>query len=123
MRSLKHPIIPSSKPHIILSGHDRVKAFEKLCERHQYISLKAVYEKLWEDTCRTFVEPMMWKEKFPKHKTFGISLLGISRGKEEISIDPKELKSKVFYLFSYKDEKYVARKVDKDIIEIYEVLP
>lgn len=60
--------------------------------------------------------------KVPERKKLGISLLGILPKGEEIVIDPKELESKVFYLFSYKDEKYVARKVDEDIVEIYEVL-
>lgn len=64
-----------------------------------------------------------WEEtRVPEKKRFGISLLGILPRKEGIIIDSKELESEVFYLFSYKDEKYVARRVDKDIVEIYEVL-
>lgn len=70
-----------------------------------------------------------WEEtklgKVPEKKPlFGISLLGIlPRRGGSLIIDPKELESKVFYLFSYKDEKYVARKVDENIVEVYEVLP
>ena len=59
---------------------------------------------------------------FPEKKTFGISLAGISVEREEISIDPEKLESNVFYLFSYKDDKYVTRKTDEGIIEVYEVV-
>lgn len=122
IRLPKPPIISSSKPYIILNGHHRVKAFEKLCERHESISLKVVYKKLWEDTCRAFVEPMMWEEKPPKYRTFGISRFGIKVKKDEISIDPEKLNPNVFYLFSYKDEKYVTRKTDEGIVEVFEVI-
>jgi hypothetical protein len=57
-----------------------------------------------------------------EEKEFGISLSGIKAGKEEMSIDPKKLQPNIFYLFSFKDEKYVARKSDNDVVEIYEVL-
>jgi len=53
---------------------------------------------------------------------FGISLSGIKVRKDEIVIDPEMLKSDVFYLFSYKNERYVARKTNNNIIEIYEVI-
>jgi hypothetical protein len=66
------------------------------------------------------VTPIMPKvrEKPP----IGISLAGISVKKEEIIIDPEELKQNVFYLFSLRDEKYVVRKLEGDVIEIYEVI-
>lgn len=63
-----------------------------------------------------------WEKEVPKHKRFGISLEGIKVKKKEISIDPRKLKPNVFYLFSYKDEKYVARKSDNNVVEIYEVM-
>lgn len=75
-------------------------------------------------------KPMKWGGKAElvsfrlreEKKEFGISLAGIKARKEEISIDPRKLESNVFYLFSYKDEKYVARKSDNDVVEIYEVI-
>ena len=75
-------------------------------------------------------KPMRWSGKAElssfrlqeEKKEFGISLTGIKAGKEEISIEPERLERNVFYLFSYHDEKYVARKSGKDIVEIYEVI-
>ena len=58
----------------------------------------------------------------PEKKKFGISLLGIRVKKEEITIDPEKLKPNVFYLFSYIDEKYVTRKTDEGIVEVFEVV-
>jgi len=49
-------------------------------------------------------------------------LAGIKVKREEISVDPKKLESNLFYLFSYQDEKYVARKTDEEVVEIYEVI-
>jgi len=46
---------------------------------------------------------------------------GIVVKEEEITIDPKKLEPNIFYLFSYQNEKYVARKTEKGIVEIYEV--
>lgn len=63
-----------------------------------------------------------WEKEVPKHEKFGISLEGIKVTEKEISIDPRKLKPNVFYLFSYKDEKYVARKSDNNVVEIYEVM-
>lgn len=40
---------------------------------------------------------------------------------EQITIDPKKLEPNTFYLFSCRDEKYVARRTDRDVVEIYEV--
>lgn len=57
-----------------------------------------------------------------KKPTFGVSLTGIRVEKGEITIDPKELEQDIFYLFSYKDEKYVARKTHETTVEVYEVL-
>jgi len=62
------------------------------------------------------------EKKAPKYKKFGISLEGIKVNEKEISIDPRKLEPNVFYLFSYKDEKYVARKTDENVVEIYEVI-
>lgn len=66
--------------------------------------------------------PQKWEEARLEPKKFGISFAGIKVRKEEIFIDPTKLEQNVFYLFSYKDEKYVARKSDKDVVEIYEVI-
>jgi len=57
-----------------------------------------------------------------KKPTFGVSLTGIRVERGEITIDPKELDKDTFYLFSCKDEKYVARRTSESNLEIYEVL-
>lgn len=113
---------PLPKYFAILNGHYRIVGAKKLPTRcaYAYEPLEHYYKK-WESMCETLVKGIMW-EKFPEYKRFGISLAGIKAGKEEISIDPKKLEPNVFYLFSYKDEKYVARKSDDDVIEIYEVM-
>lgn len=63
-----------------------------------------------------------WKVEKDFAPKFGISPAGITIKMDEIKVNLEKLKPKIFYLFSYKDEKYVARKVDRDIVEIYEVL-
>lgn len=57
-----------------------------------------------------------------KEPLFGISLIGISVRDEKITIDPRKLEPNIFHLFSYKDDKYVARKTDENTLEVYEVL-
>lgn len=85
-----------------------VNPFEICTSKRLPISWKAMYESS--------------EKRTPERKTFGISLGGIKTQKEEMSIDPQKLEPNVFYLFSYKDEKYVARKSDEDVVEIYEVI-
>jgi hypothetical protein len=46
---------------------------------------------------------------------------GITVKEEEITINPKKLEPDIFYLFYHKNEKYVARRIDRDVVEIYEV--
>lgn len=69
--------------------------------------------KMWEGIRREIVQ---------EKKIFGISMAGIRVERKEISIDPEKLRPNVFYLFSYEDEKYVARKINGDIVEIFEVI-
>ena len=56
-----------------------------------------------------------------KKEIFGKSQKGISLIDNKIKIDPKELEPNVFHLFSYKKEKYMVRKTDEQIVELYEV--
>lgn len=73
---------------------------------------------VWTPMSGTLVLPGIIKEK----PQFGVSPIGISIKKEEMIIDPEKLERNIFYLFSFKDEKYVARKIEGDVLEIYEVI-
>jgi hypothetical protein len=57
-----------------------------------------------------------------ERKTFGVSMSGIKSQREQVQIKPELLEKDVFYLFSHKQDKYVARKTDEDVVEIFEVI-
>jgi len=59
--------------------------------------------------------------KLRKEKKSMVSTTGIMVKDEQIRIDPRRLERNAFYLFSYKDEKYVARRTNEYIVEVYEV--
>lgn len=106
------------KPYTFISGYHRAT----LQAKYPIPKSKQLYKR-HEDIYKKFRDAQtIWEKAVQESKKFGISLAGIRVKKEEISVDPKKLESNVFYLFSYKDEQYVARKTDEDVVEIYEVI-
>ena len=116
---------PSTKSYTFISGHSRSRVrcltLESKALRRRLKYVRTVWERDLHPEVLGYSRER-WKEAVPKPKKFGISLTGIKVKREEISVDPKKLEPKVFYLFSYKDEKYVACKTDEDVVEIYEVI-
>jgi len=118
---------PSPKPYTFLSGHHRLTRQVRCLTLESKVLHKGLIHArtVWERDLHPEVLGYSRKKReeiVPKPKKFGISLAGIKVKREEISVDPKKFEPKVFYLFSYKDEKYVARKTDEDVVEIYEVI-
>jgi hypothetical protein len=56
-----------------------------------------------------------------RKRAFGVSS-GIKIEKEEVSIDMDALEPNTFYLFTYEEDKYVARRTAEGLIEIFEVI-
>lgn len=103
------------------SNYTKVVGRTAISEKYQPIRINGISK--FTETRRMHA---LWEEveatKRPKRGIFGVSLLGIRAERKELSVNPQLLESNVFYLFSYENERYIARKNDDSVVEIFEVI-